>query len=105
MLRSAVNGGSTTTSAAASSLSVSENASFCTRPMASRCVRFIFQLPAISRRRVALVIASSVGQDGEAGQFPALEVLQGRATAGADVAVGVLVESQLADRRGGVPTA
>ena len=46
-----MNGGSTTTSAASSSGSLRPKATFCTRPMASRWVRFIFQLPAMSGRR------------------------------------------------------
>src|SRR5215210_7520136 len=93
-LRREVNGGRTTTSAASRSLSFSENSSFCTRPMASRCVRFIFQLPATSGRRVgALTVAClSVGQGGQARQFAALEVLQRGSAAGADVPVRRLVE-------------
>src|SRR3712207_8595841 len=88
--------------------------------MASRCVMFIFQLPAISVRRSplwkaprrgsgrslrAMNLNLSAGQDGEAREFPALEVLQRRAAAGADVPVGGLVETQLPDGRGGVPAA
>ncbi len=51
-LRMSVNGGSTTTSTSVSCFSVRLNASFCTSGMASRWLRFIFQLPAISGRRV-----------------------------------------------------
>src|ERR671921_267 len=105
-LRSEVNGGSTTTSAASSSLSLSEKATFCTRPMASRCVWFIFQLPAISGRRAGAVTrgSGSVDERGQAGQSPALEELQRGSAAGADVPVGGLVESELADGGGRVAT-
>src|SRR5829696_4726828 len=103
-LRSEVNGGSTTTSMASSSLSFRENSSFCTRPMASRCVRFIFQLPAMSGRRAGAVTGASlsVGQDTEPGQLAALEELERGTAAGADVPVGGLVEAQLPDRGGRV---
>src|SRR6185312_12513348 len=47
-LRMAVNGGRTATSTLAKYFSGSEKASFCTRAMASRWLRFIFQLPAMS---------------------------------------------------------
>src|SRR3712207_2515119 len=91
-LRSAVKGGRTTTSAASSSLSFSEKTTFCTRLIASRWLRFIFQLPAIRGRRAGAVTSSpSVVECGQARQLPALEVLQGRAAAGADVPVGGLV--------------
>src|SRR3954467_9549716 len=101
-LRSEVSGGSTTTSAASSSLSLRENSSFCTRPMASRCVRFIFQLPAMSGRRAGAGTGPLVGQGGEARQLAALEELQRGAAAGADVPVCRLVEPELADGGGRV---
>src|SRR3712207_3226519 len=103
-LRSAVNGGRTTTSAASSSVSFRENSSFCTRLMASRWWRFIFQLPAISGRRAGAVTCCllSVGECGQAGELAALEELQGGAAAGADVPVGRLVEPELADGGGRV---
>ena len=48
-LRMSVNGGSTATSTAVRSCSsLRLNASFCTSAIASRWLRFIFQLPAIS---------------------------------------------------------
>ena len=56
-LRMSVNGGSTTTSTSVSSFSVRLKASFCTSAMASRWLRFIFQLPAISGRRRAVASA------------------------------------------------
>ena len=78
----------------------------------------IFQLPAISVRRsrprkapracavlACHVRSPSVGEHREARQLPALEVLQRRAAAGADVPVGVLVEAELPDGGRGVPAA
>src|SRR5699024_10389888 len=47
-LRMSVNGGNTDTSTSEKYFSGNENAIFCTSAMASKCVRFIFQLPAIS---------------------------------------------------------
>ena len=44
------------------------------------------------------------GQDGDAGQFLALEVLEGRAATGGDVAELVVAEAELAHRGGGVAT-
>src|SRR5688572_29169257 len=112
-LRSAVNGGSTTTSAASSWASFREKTTFWTSPMASRWVICSFQLPAISGRRPsrgarvrslrAISGPRSIGEHREARELPALEVLQRRAAAGADVAVGLLVEAQLADGGRGVP--
>ena len=71
--------------------------------MASRWLRFIFQLPAISGRRVAL--RHHVLQRGEAGQGLALEVLQRGAAAGRDVAERGLVEAERAHGRGRVAAA
>jgi hypothetical protein len=50
-LRRSVNGGMTVTSTLSKYLSGSEKAIFCTRAMASKWLRFIFQLPAISGLR------------------------------------------------------
>src|SRR4051812_30164353 len=101
-LRRAVNGGSTATSTSDSSCSLRLNASFCTRLMASRWLRFIFQLPAMMGRRVSSAITVpplALFQRREAWQRLALEVLQGRAAAGRDVPEAALVDAELADRR------
>src|SRR3954452_169329 len=105
-LRSAVNGGRTTTSAASISSSFREKTSFCTRLIASRWLRFIFQLPAIRGRRAGAVTTSSpsVGENVQARQFAALEVLERGSAAGADVPVGGLVEPELPDGGRGVAT-
>src|SRR4051812_46734572 len=50
-LRRSVNGGMTVTSTLSKYFSGNENAIFCTRAMASKWLRFIFQLPAISGLR------------------------------------------------------
>ena len=99
--RMSVNGGSTATSTASRSLSVSENASFCTRAMASRWLRFIFQLPAISGVRAMVTSSSAV----RAGQLLALEELEAGAAPGGDVAERLLVEAELAHRGGRVAAA
>ena len=49
--RRSTNGGSTATSTVWNSSSFRLNASFCTSAIASRWLRFIFQLPAISGLR------------------------------------------------------
>src|SRR5690349_5959527 len=83
--------------------------------MASRWLRFIFQLPAISGVRV-LCSVMSVGspcswsgflarQRGQAGQRLAFEVLQARAAACGNMAESGLVESQDADGCGRVAAA
>src|SRR4051794_29496700 len=89
--------GSTATSTASRSLSVSEKASFCTRAMASRWLRFIFQLPAISGVR-----AMSCLQCRQAGQLFALEELQAGTAASGDMSERRLVEVQCPHRCGGV---
>src|SRR3954468_14895121 len=91
----------TTTSTSVSSFSLSVKASFWTSAMASRWLRFIFQLPAIRGRRVG-ALANSGLQYGETGQGAALEVLQARPSPGRDVGEGRLVEAQRTDRGGGV---
>src|SRR3954464_4170597 len=100
----------TTTSTASVSFSRRSKAIFCTRAMASRWCRFIFQLPATSGRRPArpcdvMPRATSGLQGFDAGQRLALEVFQRRTTAGTDVTEPALVDAQLADRRGAVATA
>ena len=62
--RMSVNGGSTATSTASKSSSVSEKASFCTRAIASRWLRFIFQLPAISGVRAMCAQSSKASRPG-----------------------------------------
>src|SRR5690606_24969565 len=103
-LRRSVKGGRTTTSTSSSSFSVSVKASFCTSAMASRWLRFIFQLPAISGRRGVVAMGSDL-QCGEAGEGLALQVLQRGSPAGRDVPERGLVEPEYAHRRGGVPAA
>src|SRR5690606_22401907 len=100
-LRRSVKGGSTTTSTSSSSFSVSVKASFCTSAMASRWLRFIFQLPAISGRR-AVAAMGSVLQRGEAREGLALQVLQRGSPAGRDVPERGLVDAERAHRGGGV---
>src|SRR5690349_3982302 len=98
-----VNGGSTATSTSSSSFGCSEKASFCTSAMASRWLRFIFQLPAIRGRRSSVLGGMrSVLQNVQAGQGLALEVLQARAAAGRDVTKGRVVEAERADGSGRV---
>src|SRR4051794_33780497 len=109
-LRRSVNGGITTTSTASVSFSRRSKASLCTRAIASRWCRFIFQLPATSGRRPArpndvMPRAMSGLQSFETRQRLALEILQRRPAAGADVAEPALVDAQLPDRGGAVPTA
>src|SRR4051812_10100649 len=97
-LRRSVNGGTTTTSTASWSLSSRLKASFWTRAMASRWLRFIFQLPAMSgMRAIGLLL-----QRGQPRELLALEVLQARAATGGDVAEPRLVDAQPSDRCGGV---
>src|SRR5215470_3853815 len=83
-LRRSTNGGSTTTSTDSKSRSLRLNAIFCTRAIASKWLRFIFQLPAISGRRVGGLGKSGL-QYGDAGQGPALQELQRRSAAGRNV--------------------
>src|SRR3954447_11694667 len=109
-LRRSVNGGITTTSTASVSFSRRSKASLCTRAIASRWCRFIFQLPATSGRRPARACdvmprATSGLQGFDARQRLALEILQRRPAAGADVPDPALVDAELADRGGTVPTA
>src|SRR3954452_19230686 len=100
-LRRSVNGGMTTTSTASWSLSSRLKASFCTRAMASRWFRFIFQLPAMSgMRAIGLLL-----QRGQPRELLALEVLQAGAATGGDVAEPRLVDAQPPDRCGGVTAA
>src|SRR4051794_16194269 len=112
-LRRAVNGGSTATSTSVSCCSLRLNASFCTRLMASRWLRFIFQLPAMMGRRVvsamltlfllaglSLPLPAGAVQRGETRQGLAFEVFQRRAATGRDVPERGLVEPERADRRG-----
>src|SRR4051795_11164901 len=69
--------------------------------MASRWLRFIFQLPAISgMRAIGLLL-----QRGQPRELLALEVLQARAATGGDVAEPRLVDAQLPDRSCRVATA
>src|SRR5215203_1831547 len=104
--RMSVNGGSTTTSTASWSSSVSEKASFWTSASASRWLRFIFQLPAISGvRAMGLTTSVTVFERIQPGQLLALEELEAGTAAGGDVAERALVEPELADRGGGVATA
>src|SRR3954452_10622451 len=99
-LRRSVYGGTTTTSTASWSLSSRLYASFCTRAIASRWLRFIFQLPAMSgMRAIGLLL-----QRRQPRELLALEVLQARAATGGDVAEPRLVDVQRADRRCGVTT-
>src|SRR3954452_19471919 len=92
-LRRSVYGGITTTSTASWSLSSRLYASFCTRAIASRWLRFIFQLPAMSgMRAIGLLL-----QRGQPRELLALEVLQARAATGGDVAEPRLVDAQLPD--------
>src|SRR3954451_18447830 len=100
----------TTTSTASVSFSRRSKAIFCTRAMASRWCRFIFQLPATSGRRPGrpgdvMPRATSGLQGFDAGQRLALEVLQGGSATGADVAEPAFVDAELPDRRGAVPAA
>src|SRR3954447_21668355 len=112
-VRSAVNGGSTTTSTAAKSClpSLSVQSSFCTRCAPDRWSRFIFQLPAISGVRPGRVDRAigwwplSALEDGESGQGLALQQLQARPPAGRDVPEGGLVEPEGAHRGGRVAAA
>src|SRR3954453_16290121 len=100
-LRRSVYGGITTTSTASWSLSSRLYASFCTRAIASRWLRFIFQLPAMSgMRAIALLL-----QRRQPRELLALEVLQARAATGGDVAEPRLVDAQLPDRSRGVAAA
>src|SRR5436305_3780222 len=96
-----VNGGSTTTSMSDRRFSGRLKANFWVSAMASRWLRFIFQLPAIRGLRRSTGMSGS--QRFDAGQFLALQVLQGGAAAGGDVPEGGLVEAELANRRGRVP--
>src|SRR3954453_3095652 len=99
-LRRSVYGGITTTSTASWSLSSRLYASFCTRAIASRWLRFIFQLPTMSgMRAIGLLL-----QRGQPRELLALEVLQARAATGGDVAEPRLVDAQRADRCCGVTT-
>ena len=84
-LRMSVNGGRTATSTRSSSFSVRLKASFCTSAMASRWLRFIFQLPAISGRRAARLPSATSRSPAlrRPGSGLALQVLQRRAAAGA----------------------
>src|SRR3954470_18188423 len=109
-LRRSVNGGITTTSTASVSFSRRSKASLCTRAIASRWCRFIFQLPATSGRRPGrpcdvMPRATSGLQGFDAGQRLALEVLQRCPATGADVAEPTLVDAELAHSRGAVPAA
>src|SRR5205814_8708332 len=97
------NGGSTTTSTSASRFSVRLNASFWVSAMASRWLRFIFQLPAMSGRRASLLadsalLAISGLQSRDAGEGLALQVFQGGAATRGDVPEGGLVQTQGAYR-------
>src|SRR5687767_4711315 len=89
-LRRSVNGGSTATSTLSKSLSFSAKASFWTSAMASRWLRFIFQLPAMSGLR------TSVLQSGQAGQGLAFEVLEAGPTTGGNMGEAVLGQTELA---------
>src|SRR2546429_424985 len=97
-LRMSTNGGSTTTSTSDRRFSGRLNASFWVSAIASRWLRFIFQLPAISGRRASAISAL---QRLDAGQLLAFEVLEGSATAGRDVPERRLVETELGDRQAG----
>src|SRR2546429_3201424 len=80
------NGGSTTTSTASSCFSVRLNASFWVSEMASRWLRFIFQLPAMRGRRVSGVGTRLRLQRLNTGEDLALEGLHGGPATGGDVA-------------------
>src|SRR6266536_2294410 len=119
-LRSAVNGGHTTTSTASVSSLVSAQAVFWVSWTASRWFLCIFQLPAISGRRATgsapwrhewMVLAGMLlarirgpGQHADAGQRPALEQLEAGATAGGQV-VDLLREAELGEGGGRVAAA
>jgi hypothetical protein len=105
--RRSVNGGSTATSTAPKSClpSRSVQSSFCTRCVACRWSRFIFQLPASSGVRPCGHASCLLREDGDAGQFLALEVLQARTTTGGDVPELVVGEAELAHRGSGVAAA
>src|SRR3954452_20135497 len=69
--------------------------------MASRWLRFIFQLPAMSgMRAIGLLLQRSQPRE-----LLALEVLQAGAATRGDVAEPRLVDAQAADRRGGIAAA
>src|ERR1700712_2222994 len=100
-LRRSVNGGMTVTSTLSKYLSGKENAIFCTRAMASKWLRFIFQLPAISGLRAMDLRLQYL----DAGQFLALKVFQRRPAAGGNVRETVVGQAQLTHRGRGVPAA
>src|SRR5258708_40261124 len=91
--RRSVNGVRTATSTASKSLSVSEKASSWTCFMASKWLRFIFQLPAIRGLRLT-GSRSFFFENRQAGQSLALEVLEAGAAAGGDVAESRLLEPE-----------
>src|ERR1700761_6255019 len=93
----------TATSTLSKYLSGSENAIFCTRAMASKWLRFIFQLPAISGLRLIVVLCSG-GQHFETGQRLALKVFQRRAATGGNVREAVLGQAERPHGRGRVAT-
>src|SRR4051794_16644259 len=106
----------TVTSTLSKYLSGNENAIFCTRAMASKWLRFIFQLPAISGLRAtgllgffsdcgAVGTASGLLEHCDAGKRLALKVFQRRPTSGRNVGETVLAEVELAYRRGGITAA
>src|SRR5436305_15334973 len=102
-LRRSVNGGMTATSTLSKYLSGNENAIFCTSAMASKWLRFIFQLPAISALRLIVVLCSG-GQHVAAGQRLALKVFQRRSAAGGNVREAIVGQAQCPHRGGRVAT-
>src|SRR5690606_194543 len=91
-LRRSVNGGRTATSTRSKSLSLSAKAIFWTSAIASRWLRFIFQLPAMSG------FLTSVLQSGESGKGLALQVFQAGSATGGDVREAVFRQAERADR-------
>ena len=97
----------TVTSTLSKYLSGNEKAIFCTSAMASKWLRFIFQLPAISglRDTGSPIVAQAVSRTSMPGSVFALKVFQRRAAAGGNVREAVVGQAQLAHRGGGVAAA
>src|ERR1700733_1645565 len=96
----------TATSTLSKYLSGSENAIFCTSAMASKWLRFIFQLPAISGLRLIVVLRSgTTAQYCQAGQRLALKVFQRCPATGGNMREAVLRQAQRAHRSGRVAAA
>ena len=94
-----MNGGSTATSTLSKYLSGSEKAIFCTSAIASKWLRFIFQLPAISGLRLIVPFrAFRVVQHFDAGQRLALKVFQRSPATGGNVREAVLGQAELPHR-------